>query len=485
MLLDPSSPNCITFDIFSRDMESLLSPAIWSGKRYEDGRHKAGEISWHRVRAGIQETCHRGAIYAGFEIPVPWWNPKSFVADKDGLDQLGASFQEHQVVRSAPVPLSTWFKVEVTGYRDAQSDEAVAIAATYQALGYRFVLSPVQLKDAQGHTIPHSTYQLELLYKSRRRQLEVCRDVKALLTDPTISVSTVTLEQFSIDRLNMFHFAVDPHYINHLYAVSVPSHERDALLKAAPPYDIPPAIHSTSAEERANANTWYLWRLAHFGLLEYGDVYPLPGYSPGDVDATYLSSLLEPPPLPAKKLLASHDTPAPTPPRTALPVAELSLDKMCELAFASPSQLSPDDRFKLQRLYLSLRCVQRRAPFNCSIFPIPSSPYRALLAGISKLTVESSQQGLADFHHQMEPPNTSLGVWDERISMNIDGRVKIVMDSSVDPQWDETAVAGHVKRYVDICLRMTARSNPHKRRRKRAQKDVAKASTAGGPSSSV
>lgn len=491
MLLDSSSPTLLTFASFSRDMGALLTPQIWSGKRYEDGLHAASNISWHRVRAGIQESSHRGAIYAAFEIPAPWVNPQSHVDDEAGIARYVGSSSAQEIVRESPVAPSTWFKVEIGGYQAVQSEEARMIATTYQALGFRFILSPTQLKDAEGRSIPHSAYQIELLYKSRRRQLDVSRELKALLSDPSMQVSTATMDRFEIDRVNMFDLIADPQYINHLYAVPLSSHEREALLRDAPSYPVPPAIHSTPAEERSAANSLYHWELAHFGILEYGDRYQLPGYDRAEVAAQYSANLVVSPdllpqtspanPSSVEGLPASPRTALSSSPRIALPVAELSLDRLGEVAFATSSRFSSEETQKLRRLYLVLRSVEQYAPFTCSIFPLADSPYRQILVEIAKLVDESSRQNLADFRYGMGAPNSSLGPWDEKLSLDANRRLKISLDPAACPNADESAVALRAERYVGLCLRLTRRSRPHKRRKRGGRSAAADAESAQSP----
>ena len=243
-----------------------------------------------------------------------------------------------RIIPEAAVAAEAWFGVELVGYQAGQEEEAPVIASSYNALGYCFVQAPQQLKDAEGRTIPHSLYQIKLLFKSRWQQQDTCREIQAALPAATsVVASPVDLEPFGYDKLNQFHLKADPYFLNHLYSVSLLLPKRQRLLRITPRYPVPPAIHSTPSDVRASKEAVYLWRLAHFSLFEYDAEYLLPGYAPQDADAAYAeklasaSSSSQASPSTANVIAATTAT---TTARTPLPIAELPLASLGEIAFA-------------------------------------------------------------------------------------------------------------------------------------------------------
>jgi hypothetical protein len=468
-------------------MGRLLGEGIWSGKRYEAQQHSADSIHWLKAREGAQEILHVGVIYASLEIPSTWWNPQTLVAQETGVERFLFVEPDGRVIPEAAVAAEAWFGVELVGYQAGQEEEAPRVASSYGALGYRFVQAPQQLKDAEGRTIPRSLYQIELLFKSRRKQQGACREISAALPSPTsIVVSPVDLEPFGYDRLHQFHFTVDPYFLNPLYSASLPLPDRQRLLQLAPRYPVPPAIHSTPSDIRASKEAVYLWRLVHFSLFEYDTEYRLPGYAPRGADEAYaekyagtLSSSTANV-VAAATATASASTSAAststsaiaaaaTSPRTSLPIAQLPLAFLGEMVFAPDLPFPSEDVDRLRRLYLCLMTGKRRAPFHASIFPFPGSSYRNLLVHVVRLVEEISQGGRVDFSYRMGPPNSSAGVWDEKLSLDAHGRVKITLDPASNIEWDATRDLKRVEAYVAQCVQLSGVPRRQKRRRKQAQ----------------
>jgi hypothetical protein len=203
LLLDPDASAPLPFQNFNREMGRLLGKGIWSGKRYEAQQHSGDSVHWLKAREGVQEILHVGVIHASLEIPSTWRYPQILVAEKTGVERIIPLEPEGRVIPETAVAAEAWFGVELVGYQAGQEEEAPRVASSYSALGYRFIQVPQQLKDAQGHTIPRSLYQVELLFKSRRRQQGACGEIRAALPSPTnIIISPVDLEPFGYDRLH-------------------------------------------------------------------------------------------------------------------------------------------------------------------------------------------------------------------------------------------------------------------------------------------
>lgn len=482
LLLQPDVDTPLTFEDFSHEIGRLLGEGIWSGRRYEAQQHTGNSIHWLKAREGAQEILHLGVIHASLEIPSTWRNPQMLVTEKSGMERWVASEADGRVIPEAAVAVEAWFGVELVGYQAGQEKEAAAIASSYNALGYRFIQAPVQLKDAQGRTIPRSLYQIELLFKSRRQQQDVCREIRAALLAPTnISVSPVDLEPIGIDRLYQYHLKADPSFINGLFSVSLSLPERQRLLQSAPRYPVPPATSSTPAPVRNRQEGIYLWRLVQFGIFEYDTEYLLPGYLPKSADEAYAhqfadssagsqasSSMASSSTAIATSASTSTAAATNTSSRTSLPVAELPLASLGEIAFSPGLPFSFDEVDRLRRLYLSLLAGRRRAPFIASIFPFPGSPYRKLLAHVMQLVEEISKNGRADFSYHMGPPYSSAGIWDERLMMDARSRVKISMDPASNREWDAATDITRVEAYVARCVQLSAFSRKQKRRKKQA-----------------
>ena len=78
-------------------------------------------------------------------------------------------------------------------------------------------------------------------------------------------------------------------------------------------------------------------------------------------------------------------------------------------------------------------------------------------------------KGIVDFSHRMGPPNSSAGIWDEKITLDAQGRVKISMDPAVMQEWDAARDLDRVKGYVARCIQLSGLPHIQKRRKKQAQ----------------
>jgi hypothetical protein len=135
---------------------------------------------------------------------------------------------------------------------------------------------------------------------------------------------------------------------------------------------------------------------------------------------------------------------------------------------ASPAGKARVDR--LRRLYLCLLTGKCRAPFHASIFCFPGSSYRNLLVHVMRLVEQTSKSGRVDFSYRMGPPNSSAGAWDEKLTLDAHGRVKISMDPASNPEWDATRDPKRVEGYVARCVQLSGVPRHQKRRKKQAGK---------------
>jgi hypothetical protein len=82
---------------------------------------------------------------------------------------------------------------------------------------------------------------------------------------------------------------------------------------------------------------------------------------------------------------------------------------------------------------------------------------------------EISQRGHVDFSYHIGPPNLSVGVWDEKLSLDAHGQVNITMDPASNPEWDVSRDLKQVEAYVAQCMQLSGIPHHQKRWRKQAQ----------------
>lgn len=487
LLLSSTEDRRLSFNAFSCKMERLLGKAIWSGTSYEPNQHAADHVCWLKARDGAHETCHVGVVHASMEIPATWRYPGLSVASSLGARGMMVDEVNQPELSEPSVDPEEWFAVELEGYSSEQETEASRLASSYKAYGYRSVQAPQQLKDEDGRTIPRSRYQIQVLFKSRRQQQDACRDIRqALHQESQISVSLVDLQRCGYDQLNLFHHRVDPRYVNTLFARPSSLEARQRLIRLAPRYSVGPSISSVPAAARAAKEAVYLWRLAQFSLFEYDNEYMLPGYRPAEADAMFAQQLESHANSPSSS--SSPQVPSQSSTdvrRTALPFAELPLARLGDIAFALNRSFSEDDTNTLRRLYLCLCTAQRRAPFTAAVFPFPGSPYRDLLARVMKMVQESAAHQIVEFTYSMGPPNSSIGVWDEKLTLDAHGRVKISMDAARPREWSSELDPPRVEAYIARCMGLRGLTQLQKRRKKNGTNKVTNPSgpSAAGPSS--
>ena len=87
-----------------------------------------------------------------------------------------------------------------------------------------------------------------------------------------------------------------------------------------------------------------------------------------------------------------------------------------------------------------------------------------------RLVEQTSKSGRVDFSYRMGPPNSSAGAWDENLSLDAHGRVKISMDPASNPEWDAARDLKWVDSYVAQCMQLSGIPRNQKHRKKQAGK---------------
>ena len=86
-----------------------------------------------------------------------------------------------------------------------------------------------------------------------------------------------------------------------------------------------------------------------------------------------------------------------------------------------------------------------------------------------RLVENISRSGHVDFSYRMGPPNSSAGAWDEKLTLDVHGQVKISMDPASNPEWDATRDLKRIEDYVTWCVQLSDVTCGQKCQRKQAQ----------------
>ena len=92
-----------------------------------------------------------------------------------------------------------------------------------------------------------------------------------------------------------------------------------------------------------------------------------------------------------------------------------------------------------------------------------------MLVHVVWLVEEISQRGCVNFSYCMGPPNSSAGAWDERLTLNDHGWVKISMDPASNLEWEAARDLKRVELYVAQCVQLSGILRHMKHQRKQAQ----------------
>lgn len=188
-------------------MVRLLGTGVWSRRKHEPQHHHAyihpgskQRSQWLKIRDGMHDCGHKGALLGAVEIPNTWYEPHSYPLDFRGLDMGCRVLWRPLELPQPAVPIMDWYVVEVAGLDKGDEAQGRAIFDAYYsqgALGYRWVLCKVQEKDRSGHSIRHSRYQVELLFKSMHAQgeaaLSIRREFPEMLVDETSCIGRIWL----------------------------------------------------------------------------------------------------------------------------------------------------------------------------------------------------------------------------------------------------------------------------------------------------
>jgi hypothetical protein len=288
-LVDPESPERKTFDVFNKDMMRLLGAGVWSGRKHEPQHHHAyvhpgskQRSRWLKIRDGVHDCGHKGALLGAVEIPNTWYEPRSYPLDFRGLDVGCRALWRPLELPQPAVPIMDWYVVEVAGLEQGDEVQGRAIFNAYQprgALGYRWVLCKIQAKDQSGHTIRHSRYQVDLLFKSMHAQGEAALSIGQEF--PEMLVNETSCIGKDMAWINLFDLPVDWVYVAALFNRPALASRQLELLALAPPSSVPPTrSDGVSSGERADAERSHLAKLCHLSLFEYDTKHP-PEAQPG------------------------------------------------------------------------------------------------------------------------------------------------------------------------------------------------------------
>jgi hypothetical protein len=506
-LVDPESPEAKTFDVFNKEMMRLLGTGVWSGKKHEF-QHHHGHIlpgskerpRWLKVRDGVHDCGHKGALLAAVEIPNVWYEPCSCPLDFRGVDIGSEALCRPLELPQPGVPIMDWYVVEVAGLEKSDEAQGESMFDAYRsrgALGYRWVLCKTQNKDENGRSIRHSRYQVELLFKSAQAHRDAASSIRQDF--PELLVNESSCIGMDMAWINLFDLPIDWVYVAALFNRPLPASRRQELLALAPPSSVPPTrSDGVSPGERADAERSHLGKLCHRELFEYDTKHPptvqptastvaststsastYASASASASTATFASVFTSSSSFTSASLSSSavrvsasachpiRSDHSVAQGRHALHMSQLSLERFTHLAFAPvppDCRLSDDQVIRFQRLALVLQACKRCAPFSSRVFPSNGAPYRAILHYVASVVKQSSGHHGYAFHSGEH--RHKIGPWVEMLKMKPDGMVEVFVDpdASLDscpiPSQDE------VDKYYDACNREHRKTRSEKRRKR-------------------
>jgi len=272
-LLDVDSPDSITFAEFSSIAASIL-PNVWSTRRYEGNLHPrlldpTKKAPWFRVREGLHECGHLGAIIAAFQVPPTWSNSDSRVASTHGHVSFTNLTWSIRTALEAPVKMSVWYLIALHNFGDAST--ADNFAQDYKgrgalgAVGWKISRDRQPYKDEEGKSTKAPRFRLDLIFKSRRRRDDLLAAMSS--QHPHLNPLSSQLDEPDVTWQQEVYFYVNPSYMAFLYAQSLPLNERDALHAVAPSYGVRPVQFADSAERLIELK-WVIHFLRHVELFE-------------------------------------------------------------------------------------------------------------------------------------------------------------------------------------------------------------------------
>ena len=482
-LVDPESQEAQTFDAFNKDMMRLLGTGVWNGRKHEFQHHHSHihpgskqRSRWLKVRDGVQDCGHTGALLAAVEIPNTWYEPRSYPLDFRGADTgLGALCRPVELPQPG-VPVMDWYVVEVAGLEKSDEAKGKGVFDAYRsrgALGYRWVLCKTQNKDESGHSIRHSRYQVELLFKSVQAQGEAASSISQGF--PELLVNQSSCIGMDMAWINLFDLPIDWVYVAAMFNRPLLASRRQELLALAPPASVPPTrSDGVSHGERADAERSHLRTLCHWELFEYDTKHPpavqrAAASTSTSAPASTSTSLSLPSVCAAvsvSQLTLSDCSVSQS--RRAQDMSQLSVERFTDLAFAPlppDCRLSDDQALRFQRLALVLQACKRRAPFSSRVFPSDGAPYRAILHYVASVVKQSS--GVHGYVFHSGEHRQKIGPWAETLKMKPDGKVEVFIDCDASLNSCPLPSQDEVNGYYDACNRENPQTRSEKRRNRR------------------
>ena len=404
-LLDVHSPSPITFERFSSIVEPIL-PYVWSTELYESALHPATvdprtKAPWYRVREGLHECGHIGAMVAAFQVPFPWTDSNTTVASSYGKIPLTYDPQSTQTIVEEPVEKSLWHLIGLRNFGDAKAGEDFANNFIAQGvLGCKIYRDPQGHKDEEGRSTKVLRLRMDLIFKSRRMRdnllAEILRQYPNLLPQPMpLNEADPTWQQGAL-------FPFNPGYMAFLYTQPLPSDEREVLRAIAPRYGLKPVGAIEDAERRMEGKR-LIHNLRHVELFECESFPPLTSQT--------------------------------TVPLRPFDMAACPLNLLVNMAFSPGIKgLSTLEVQCFQRMVLVLQTLEEskmNRSFMAHLLPSKEGPHATIMRFIvntlsSRPTPESSF-----FHKRLPGANTSRY---EALRLTNEGYVEVFVDLEVAPE---------------------------------------------------
>jgi hypothetical protein len=277
-LLDHNSPHHMTFASFSAIAKDILGESIWAGRLHEALMHPQSfdtshPMPWNRVRDALRECSHCGVNIALFQIPRPWVQGNTSVATAAG-EYVSASHLLPSLNSLAATPRGVWFILEIDGLMVNDKETIGRLARRFAhdgVYGWAFAQSSMQLKTAEGKTIPRSRFTARVLVKQKHAREHFAR---AIATDFEASTQwTKDMTDVQNDFLNNFEYFAHPTFADVAYSEPITLAARSQVMHLAPPFDVFPS--SSGSKDCAGQVKTAIHSLRHIELFEIGKFPPL------------------------------------------------------------------------------------------------------------------------------------------------------------------------------------------------------------------
>lgn len=471
--LDPWQPLYSTWSQFSSVMGSLLGKTIWTDKRHEELLHPAQFVSsrhetWTRIRDGLDNCLHTGVLLSGLEIPPPWYSSSSHGISMDGQGYLWPAVVGQGTTLDPP-PLGAWHVLQLDDFSPEAGESVMALRAQLMergVYGWSFAQSNLAFKDAQGRSIRHSRYVLNLVFKSPAELKAVALELQSSHAGNTQNSSARSGQD--LGSLGVYNWEKHPRFLDIAFAKSTELASRVQLVRLAPSYPIP-----NSGSGDSNVRNLAVKTLIH--SLRYEELFEASTFPP--LHPPSAAAVASPP-------STSPAPSAPSPPEHSRDLSKCSLDTLLTIAFSAreDGELMFLDVVRMQRLACILFCLSEiSSPSFLSRVFRSDGPYLRILRYIGNKIRLNPQLGGSQYVSRAGRPN--LSPYFEGVRLCTGGSVEIFLDldspESSIPMASSADHEAYKRRVEGLWVAFEKKLSPAEKKKKRRQGN---SNSAAGPS---